>query len=73
MKATEQKFRVVLFTELYARWFQLPKPMDDIRVRHQSSEAPEQCFHVVQFTAPCKVVVDESVRRKMALTFFLRT
>ena len=47
--------------------------MDDTRVRHQSSEAPEQYFHVVQFTAPCKVVVDESVQRKMALTFFLWT
>ena len=32
-------------------------------------KAPEQYFHVVQFTAPCKVVVDESVRRKMVLTF----
>ena len=39
MKATEQKFRVVLFTVLYIRWFQLPKPMDDTRVRHQSSES----------------------------------
>ena len=71
MKATGGNFVwYCLLYKMVIRWFQFSRLWTIPGCVTNQMKATEQYLHVVQFTAPCKVVVDESMRCKMALTGF---